>query len=295
MKKAKLILITALCLLTLGACAKKEDITKTQETVPVRVMRVELRDLSEILEYVGNIKARDEAMVYPKVNGKIIEKIKEDGSPVKKGDPILYIDRDEVGFKFEKAPVESPLTGIVGRVYVDIGENVTAQTPVALVVDMDKIRIDLDIPEKYIPRVGVGQKARINVDAYPAEGFAGVVTKVSPVVEIETRSAPIEITADNPRHRLKSGMFARVGLILSEHKDVPAILKEALIGREPELYLYLVKDNKAVLKKVTLGLREGPYYQVQEGVKEGDLVVIMGQQRLKDGVAVSAEIAEGQK
>lgn len=290
MKRIRAILITALCLLTLWACARKEDTAKTQETVPVRAMRVELRDLSEMLEYVGDIKARDEAMVYPKVNGKIIEKIKEDGDPVVKGDTILYIDRDEVGFKFEKAPVESPLTGVVGRVYVDIGESVTTQTPVALVVDMDKVTIDLDIPEKYIPQVSVGQNAQINVDAYPREEFIGVVTKVSPVVDLATRSAPIEITVDNPQHLLKSGMFARVKLVLNQHKDVPVILKEALMGKQPDLYVYIVKDNKAVLRKVVLGLREGPYYQVKEGVKDNDLVVIMGQQRLKDGVSVSAEI-----
>jgi multidrug efflux pump subunit AcrA (membrane-fusion protein) len=52
------------------------------------------------------------------------------------------------------------------------------------------------------------------------------------------------------------------------------------MGKEPNLYVYVVEDNQAILKKVTLGLRQGPYYQVQEGLKEGDLVVIMGQQRL---------------
>ncbi|MFH1889020.1 MAG: efflux RND transporter periplasmic adaptor subunit [Candidatus Omnitrophota bacterium] len=295
MKKINLVLIIALCLFSLAACAKKEDISKTAEAVPVKAMRVELRDLSEILEYVGNIKAKDEAMVYPRVNGKIIEKIKEDGIHVSKGEPILYIDRDEVGFKFEKAPVESPLTGIVGRVYVDIGENVTTQTPVALVVDMDKVKIDLDVPEKYLPQVSLGQSATIGVDAYPEEEFLGIVTKVSPVVDLETRSAPVEITVDNPQHRLKSGMFSRVRLVLKEHKDVPAIMKEAVMGKEPDLYVYLIKDNKAVLRKVSLGLREGPYYQVREGVKEGDLVVIMGQQRLKENSPVSVEIEETKK
>ncbi|MDP2938407.1 MAG: efflux RND transporter periplasmic adaptor subunit, partial [Candidatus Omnitrophota bacterium] len=185
--------------------------------------------------------------------------------------------------------------GIVGRVYVDIGQSVTVQTPIALVVDMVKVKIDLDTPEKYLPRVSLEQKAQIGVDAYPEEEFSGRVTKISPVVDLTTRSAPIEITVDNPQHRLQSGMFAKVRLILQEHKNTPVILKEAIIGKEPNLYVYVVKDNKAILQKVNLGIRQGPYFEVREGLKEGDLVVIMGQQRLKDNVQVSVEIEEEQK
>ena len=281
-------------LLTFG-CQPKTEKEKATEAIPVKVLKVQLKELSEALEYTGDIKAQDEAIVYPKVSGKIMEKVKVDGSAVTKGETIAYIDRDEVGLKFEKAPVESPLTGIVGRVYVDIGQNVTIQTPIALVVDMDKVKIDLDTPEKYLPRVSQGLGAQIGVDAYPQEEFLGWVTKISPVVDLATRSAPIEITVDNPEHRLQSGMFAKVRLILAEHKNVPVILKEAVIGKEPDLYVYVVEDNKAVLKKITLGIRQGPYYQVQEGLKEGDLVVIMGQQRLRDNAQVSVEIEEESK
>jgi len=289
------ILYFSFLILNFVGCQPKTEKEKATEAIPVKVLKVQLKGLSEVLEYTGDIKAQDEAIVYPKVSGKIMEKVKVDGSAVTKGETIAYIDRDEVGLKFEKAPVESPLTGIVGRVYVDLGQNVSIDTPVALVVDMDKIKIELDIPEKYLPRVSLGQAARINVDAYPEEEFSGLVAKISPVVDLETRSAPIEITVDNPQHRLQSGMFAKVRLILAEHKNVPVILKEAVIGKEPDLYVYAIENNQAVLKKITLGIRQGPYYQVREGLKEGDLVVIMGQQRLRDNAQVSAEIEEETK
>jgi membrane fusion protein (multidrug efflux system) len=185
--------------------------------------------------------------------------------------------------------VESSLTGVVGRVYVDIGQNVNNLTPVALVVNMDKVKIDLDVPEKYLSKVSLGQKAKIKVDAYPEENFVGEVTKISPVVDLINRAAPIEITVDNPGHLLKSGMFAKVSLVIQERKGVPIILKEAIIGREPELYAYVIENKKAALRKISLGIRQGPYYEVTGGLKAGDLVVIMGQQRLYEGAAVEAE------
>jgi len=278
---------------SLCGCQAKIEKEKAQEVIPVKVSRVQLRDLNEALEYVGNIRAQDEAVVYPKVSGKITEKVKVDGSPVNKGEVICYLDRDEVGLKFEKAPIESPLAGIVGRVYVDIGQNVNVQTPIALVVDINQVKTSLDIPEKYLSQVSLGQEAKIAVDAYPKEEFSGKVSKISPMVNLENRAAPIEITLDNQDHRLKSGMFASVSLIIEKHSSVSVIIKEAILGKEPDNYVYLIENNRAVTKKITLGIHDGPYYEVREGIKEGDLVVIVGQQRLYDNAPVTVEIGNG--
>ncbi|MBI4706941.1 MAG: efflux RND transporter periplasmic adaptor subunit [Candidatus Omnitrophica bacterium] len=272
-----------------AGCLKPAEKEKETEKIPVRVEQVKLQDIYETIDYVGNVKANEEAVVYPKVSGKIIEKVKEDNAPVKKFEAIAYIDRDETGLKFEKAPVESPLTGVVGRVFVDIGTKVTTATAIAIVVDMDKVKINLDIPEKYLGSISLQQEARIKVDAFGNEEFSGRVTKISPVVDLNTRTAPIEITLDNPDHRLKSGMFAKVSLILKEKKNVPVILKEAILGKEPESYVFVIQNNQAFLKKVSLGIRQGPYYEVINGLIGSEDVVIMGQQRLYEGAAVLVE------
>lgn len=260
-----------------------------EEPIPVKVMTVKVKDLNKTLEYVGNILGEDEAKAFPKVSGRIIEKLKREGDLVSKGDVIAYIDRDEVGLKFEKAPVESPLTGVVGRVYVDIGSSVDTQTPVALVVNLDIAEIYLDIPEKYLPKISLSQLADITVDAYPNEKFLGKVTMISPIVDLQTRAAPIEIKIKNRDHRLQSGMFAKVKLVIEEQKGVPVILKEAIIGRGTNTYVYVVVGKRAFLKNVILGLRQGSYYGVESGLKTGDKVIIMGQQRLRDGCLVTPE------
>jgi multidrug efflux pump subunit AcrA (membrane-fusion protein) len=285
-------IIAVFMVLAVLGCQKQEKKQAANAIIPVKVSKVAFKDLEETIDYVGNIRAQEEAVIYPKVNGKIIEKVKEDGSLVSKGEAVAYIDRDEVGFKFEKAPVESPLAGIIGRVYVDIGENVTTQTPIALVVDMRRVEIDLDIPEKYYSKIALDQKAKVRVDAYPDEEFSGRVTKISPVVDLSTRAAPIEITLDNPEGKLRSGMFSKVSLVLAEHKNVPVILKEAIMGKDPNLYVYVIENQKAVFRKITLGIRQGPYYEVRDGLREGDLIVIMGQQRLYDGAQVITEEAK---
>jgi len=276
----------------LSGCAPGKAKEKPLEAIPVKVDKVKLQELYETLDYSGDIKAQNEAVIYPKVSGKIIEKVKEDGALVNKGEVICYIDRDEVGLKFQRAPVESTLTGILGRVYVDIGENVTANTPVALVVSADKVKIALDIPEKYLPKIVLGQQAQISVDSYPLDKFTGSVTKVSPVIDLSTRTAPVEITVVNKEYRLKSGMFAKAQLVVEARSNVPVILREAILGRDPDNYVFVVQDKKAVLKKIGLGIRQGPYFEVRQGLADGDLVVIMGQQLLADGSSVEPEEAK---
>ncbi len=275
--------------LFIAGCGTGTKEKEKQEATPVRVMKVESQTIQNTLDYVGDIKAQDEALVYPKVSGKIIEKLKEEGDAVKKGDVIAYIDRDEVGFKFEKAPVESPLTGFIGRINVDIGTQVTPQSPIGLVVNMDSVHIDLNIPENYLPKILVGQTAQVSVQAYPDKKFTGTVSRISPVLDLETRTAPIEIVIPNPEHLLNSGMFAQVELIIAERKNVPVIVKEAVMGKEPGVYIYAVNGNTAHQKNIKLGIRQGAYYEVLEGVKEGDLVVVMGQQQLYEGAPVNIE------
>ena len=286
----KKILMMICCVLLLSGCAPGKAKEKVLEVIPVKVDKVKLQELYESLDYTGDIKAQDEAVIYPKVSGKIIEKVKEDGALINKGEVICYIDRDEVGLKFQKAPVESTLTGILGRVYVDIGENVTANTPVALVVSADKVKIGLDVPEKYLPKIALGQEAQISVDSWEDEKFMGKVTKISPVIDLSTRTAPVEITIVNREFRLKSGMFAKVQLLIEARKNVPVILREAIMGRDPDNYVFVVQNKKAILRKINLGIRQGPYFEVRQGLAEGDLVVIMGQQLLSDGVNVEPEV-----
>ena len=282
-------ILIALIIFLSGCSAKETAKAQAPSVIPVKVSKVAPRDIFFTLEYVGNIKARDEVLIYPKVSGKIAEKVKEDGVSVMKGDALLYIDRDEVGLKYEKAPVESPIVGTVGRIYVDIGAHVLPQTAVALVVNMDTVKIDLDIPEKHLPRITLGQEAKISSDAYPGKEFIGKVTKISPVLDLATRSAPVVIEIDNPDHSLKSGMFAKVSLIIEAHKNVPVVLKESILGREPEQYVYIIENGRARSRKIVTGIRQGAMFEVNDGLKAGELVVVMGQQRLYDNAVVRVE------
>jgi RND family efflux transporter MFP subunit len=172
---------------------------------------------------------------------------------------------------------------------VDIGANVSPQSPVALVVDMDRVKVYLDVPEKYLSRIAAGMHAAITVDAYPDQVFDGVVNRISPVLDTATRTAQTEIGIDNKDHKLRSGMYAKVKIVIQEYRNAVVVLKESVLGKEPRQYVYVIKDQKAILKEVSVGARQGSYLVITRGVSQGDDVVIMGQQRLYDGAPVLLE------
>ncbi len=272
-----------------GCQPQVKEKKETEQIIPVRVVRAEKKVLRKVIEYVGNVRAQEEILVYPKVTGKVAEKIKEEAAVVEKGEAFLYLDRDEIGLTFAKAPVESPIRGIIGRIYVDQGSSVTPQTPVALIVNMEKVKIEVDIPEIYLPKIYRGQEARIAIDAYPTEQFVGIVYTVSPVLDVATRTAPIEIILANSDLAIKPGMFARAKIILEEQDPFPVILKESLLGSGEDAYVYVVQGQTAVKRKVKIGLIQDSFLSVLEGLAEDEPVVIMGQQRLFDGALVNVE------
>ncbi|MCX5702179.1 MAG: efflux RND transporter periplasmic adaptor subunit [Candidatus Omnitrophica bacterium] len=262
----------------------------------VRVMPIERGSVQLVLSYVGSLKAKDEINVYSKVNGKLAQYLVNEGDSVSKGQAIALIDRDETGLKYELAPVESPLSGIVGRTLLDKGATIlSAQglsqgTVLAIIVNMDEMVVRLSAVEQNIPYLRTGLKAEMKVDAYPDKIFNGEISKVSQVVEPQTRTLPIEIIIPNPDHLLKSGMFCRIKIVASEHKDVLFLLQDAVIQELGETHVFVVEDHTAKKKKVALGIKEDGRIEITEGLKEGEKVIIFGQQGLKEEAQV--EIAQ---
>jgi membrane fusion protein (multidrug efflux system) len=293
MSKRKAEIILFLIFIFVGmftGCEKKEQ-ARQRLPIAVSVVRAEKETLFDTIHFVGDVKAIDEAEVFPRASGKVKEKLKQDGDLVKKYDILAYVDRDEVGFEFEKLPVESPIDGVVGRVYVDKGMSVSPQTPIALVVNMDTVKVKINVIEKDLPKIAVGQIAKIQADAYPDEVFQGAVERISPVVDLDSRTATAEIMILNTDFRLKPGMFARIKVLVDKREDVLVIPRDAMIRENSSYYVFVVgPDNKVLRQKIETGLNENNKFEVISGLSEGELVVTMGNTLLKPGDIVKAVI-----
>ncbi len=160
----------------------------------------------------------------------------------------------------------------------------------------------INVTERDLGAIKTGQRSEISVSTYPDLVFEGRVKTVSPVINPMTRTAKIEIIADNSDIKLKPGMFARVSVIVAERENVLTIDKAATqkqtvlerVGENlrndkvVETYsCFIVRDGVAKLANIKVGLESKTKYEVIEGLELGDKVVIMGQNNLSDSTLVN--------
>ena len=177
---------------------------------------------------------------------------------------------------------------VVAERYVDEGETVSANTPLLRIVELDPITGVVFVAERDYARLQPGQPVDLVTDAYPGERFEGQILRIAPVFEQATRQARVELSVENPRQRLKPGMFIRATVVLAREPEATIIPEVALSRRGENLGVFLVDpDGKTVSwHEVTVGIRDGSRVQIAENGLQGR-VVTLGQQLLDDGSAIS--------
>lgn len=203
--------------------------------------------------------------------------------------------------------IKAPISGIISSRNYNVGDQTSPQLPVFSIVQMDRIKIKIDIVESQASMVYPGLKAYIKVDTYPGEVFMGKVDKVYPIINPLTRTITAEIMIDNSDRRLKPGGFARVEIVTTEHENVLVIPKHAVIEKttlkylggglsnseiKTDYFVFIVQDSIALMKKIQTGLSSDNKVEVSSGLKMGDLVVTIGQYNISDSSLVQI-VGEG--
>lgn len=188
----------------------------------------------------------------------------------------------------ENSVLTSPVSGVVTARNYDPGD-MTGTLPILTVAQVQPVKIIINVSETEFSKVHTGMKADIKFDTYGDEGFTGVISKIMPTVDTNTRTFGVEITLPNPGNRVLPGMFARVTLNLgtSNHVVVPdrAVVKQQGSG-DHYVYIYDPSTSTVDFVKVELGQRIGDRYELLSGVEPGAQVVIEGQNALSGGMAV---------
>lgn len=187
----------------------------------------------------------------------------------------------------ENTVLLSPINGVVTARNYDPGD-MTGQLPVLTVGQITpQVKVMINVTENDLSKVKAGMPVSVTFDAYPDDAFSGRISRVYPTVDPATRTFQCEILVSNPSAKILPGMFARVSIDLGTQANVVvpdrAIVKQTGSGNK---YVYVYRDGHVTFQKVELGQRMGDRYELTSGINDGDSVVISGQSRLADGVAV---------
>jgi RND family efflux transporter MFP subunit len=199
----------------------------------------------------------------------------------------LEAARIRLGYTRITADWSGEQSRVVAERYVDEGETVAANVPLLRIVVLDPLIAVIFVSEADYGRLQPGQDVALTTDAYPGEAFAGRIERIAPVFRESTRQARVEVTAENPDHRLKPGMFIRATIELDRATDVLIVPEQALTDRNGRTGVFVVSaDGKRVAwREVAVGIRGDKRVQVAGEGLSGS-VVTLGQQLVKDGSAI---------
>lgn len=263
---------------------RKELQKETDFTYVVSVKKAMYQKVADSVNFVGEIKGINEITVVPKVTGRLVRKIKEEGSFVNKDEIICEIDRDEPVLRFSVYELKSPINGILARYFVDVGAMVSPQTPVCIVSDTNKVRVIFSIDEKLINKIT--KNSYVKIETETGNTIISNQLQLTNYIDPASRSMEIRVVLENPNNYLKSGAFVKGELIFYE-KTALVVPVDAVYDIDSKKVVFVVKNNKIVEERnVKTGLRYKGFIEIISGVNLTEQVVYKGGELLTDGMKV---------
>ena len=196
--------------------------------------------------------------------------------------------RDNARIRLAHAEIRSPFAGYVSRRWVDRGALVSPSTPLFEVVDIDRVKVGINVVEGDYRKVSLGQPVAVKVDAYPDKRFDGTVTRISPILDPQTRTGEVAIELDNSDGALKPGMFARATIVVERKRGVLVVPEASPVKTTAGYGVFRITDDGSKVErvKVTPGLGSDGWVEVTGDLQKGDRVVTVGSSLVRDGQRV---------
>lgn len=188
--------------------------------------------------------------------------------------------------RLKDTDVVSPIDGFVRKRLVNVGETFKEKTPLLSLVATRALKLQGEVPERFAPLIRAGHPMQVEVEAHPGRSFPGSIVRVSPSVDVESRTFTVEASIPNPGGVLKPGFFAKASITTGTERNVPFVPEEAVVTFAGIVKAYVIADDKAEERRVKTGQRNEGWVEILEGVKVGETVATSSLSQLATGTAV---------
>lgn len=203
--------------------------------------------------------------------------------------------------ELSRTRVRAPFPGRVASVKVVPGQWVRPSDELMTVVDLDPIKVEVQVLEGQVGYLAPGRKATISFAAFPDTTFTGTIETINPIVDQTTRMAKVTVTVPNPEGKILPGMYARVSLEAQRFPDRVLVPREAILERNRRTMLFVYENGRAKWRYVTTGLENEKLVEIvrhpeTDFVEPGEIVLTNGHYTLiHDAVVrlVESVAAEG--
>ena len=244
-------------------------------------------EINDYIEVNGDVQTTTSVDIFSDTAGEIARLYVAVGDEVTSQQLIAEIDPSRPGQTFALSPVRAPIAGTITRLPARVGAQVAPSAPIGQISRTRELEIVVDIAERFISRVRVGQPAVIRLDAFPERSFEARVSELSPVVDPLTRTLELRLQFTQPNPQIRAGMFAEVRLVTEQKDDIVKVPADVLIRRFGENFVFVAQDDGTAERRVVNpGIQIDNKLEVTEGLAAGEMVVYQGQNLLEDGSRV---------
>lgn len=184
--------------------------------------------------------------------------------------------------------IRAPFAGFISVRSTAVGEFVTTSTPIATILRVNPIKLQIQVAEANVPFINLGRAVSISVDAYKDRKFSGTVTAVNPAIDPTSRSAIVEAAIENGDNTLRSGMFATVQIVREGGSTGVFVPKTAVYNDEgtQSYRVFVIQEKVAKLRVVQLGTEENETVQIIAGINGDETVATSNLAQLYEGAKV---------
>lgn len=187
--------------------------------------------------------------------------------------------------------ITAPFGGYITKRLLDRGSLVssqsTTQNMIFILSDISRLKIIVNVPEKYLTEIQKISQVNITTDAYPDDIFTGYFKTISQAIEPTSRTMPAEISFDNRAGLLKPGMFARIDAIIERRENAILLPSQCVLKDEKGRFIFTVnQESMAVKRYVETGLEEDNKIEIISGISEEEKIISTGQELVKENSKV---------
>ena len=189
--------------------------------------------------------------------------------------------------RYDKCEIHAPFDGRVGIRAVDIGDFLAAGDDIVNIEQIVPIKVDFEVPERFLTDLEVGKTVDIRSDAYPGQVFEARIGAIDPRINARSRAVRVRALADNEEGLLRPGQFVSVTVRVDERRGATFVPEQALVPNVDQPFVYRIVEGRVEIVPVEAGARIARHVEIRgDSVAPGDLIVTAGHQRLADGVSV---------
>lgn len=298
---AKAIIVAGITILTFtscsgasGAMSGSDDGMKTSETVVVKPINIyaasaQIGSIDSTIEIGGTVTSGTPVAILGEATGTLKNFDLEVGDIVEADQVLAQIDPSRPGMNYKMKDVTAPISGTVIGVSTKEGSMVAPSSPLGYIEDLSDLSIKVNIIEKYISQVKIGQTVKIAFTAFNGQIFKGTVTDIDPTVNTQTKTLGVTIEFDDAQDVIIPGMFATNTIIIKTIDDALLIPSTSVFAKDNNFYVYTIKNDRIKKTNIEKGLENYDWVQVTEGLEEGDVIVNTRSSLLTEGATVSIQ------